>query len=71
MLMARPARSQSPLMAGAKFYARASAVRAVQGRIPERNAEADEANWQRTRADIRSDCIAMVRGILAACEVKP
>jgi hypothetical protein len=60
-----------PLLAGAKFYARASAFRAVHGVIPERNTEADEANWNRTRVDVRDGCIDMVRGILAACEVKP
>jgi len=59
------------LLAGAKFYARASALRAVHGVIPERNAEADEAVWKRTRVDVREGCIAMVSGILAACEVKP
>jgi hypothetical protein len=58
------------ILASAKFYARAAAFRAVHGVIPERNAEADNANWKKTRTDIREGCIGMVRGILAACEVK-
>jgi hypothetical protein len=58
------------ILAGAKFYARAAAFRAVHGVIPERNTEADNANWKRTRVDVRDGCIEMVRGILAACEVK-
>jgi len=58
------------ILAGAKFYARAATFRAIHGVIPERNADADNANWKRTRTDIRDGCIEMVRGILAACEVK-
>ena len=54
------------ILAGAKFYARASAERAVHGRIPDWDDEADEANWQRTRQSIRDECLDMVRGIAVA-----
>ncbi len=54
------------MLAGAKFYARASAVRAVHGQIPDWDDKADEANWQRTRQDIRNGCLDMVRGIAVA-----
>ncbi len=58
------------VLAGAKFYARASAQRAVDGLIPNWDDEADEANWERTRPDVREGCLAMVRGIVVACEFK-
>jgi len=56
----------SYILAGAKFYARAVATRAVSGVIPEWDDEADDANWRRTRPDVRSGCLDMVRGIVAA-----
>jgi len=54
------------ILAGAKFYARAAATRAVSGVIPEWDDEADNANWRRTRPDVRAGCLDMVRGIVAA-----
>lgn len=59
---------EDEVLAGAKFYARASAQRAVYGVIPNWDDEADEANWQRTRQEIREGCLDMVRGIVVACE---
>ena len=56
----------SYILAGAKFYVRAVATRAVSGVIPEWDDEADDANWRRTRPDVRSGCLDMVRGIVAA-----
>lgn len=60
--------SSPAVLAGAKFYARASAHRAVHGAIPEWDNGADEANWERTRQSVRRGCIDMVRGILVAAE---
>jgi hypothetical protein len=60
--------SEDEVLAGAKFYARAAAQRAVHGVIPNWDDEADEANWQRTRPDVREGCLGMVRGIVTACE---
>lgn len=60
--------TEDEILAGAKFYARASAHRAVHGILPAWDDEADEVNWQRTRPDIRKDCLGMVLGIVVACE---
>lgn len=56
------------ILAAAKFYARASAQRAVHGAIPEPDPDADDANWERTRIGIQTDCLAMVSAILQAAE---
>jgi hypothetical protein len=40
------AMTEDEFLAGAKFYARASAQRAVNGIIPNWDGEADDANWQ-------------------------
>lgn len=58
------------ILAGAKFYARASAQRAVNGIIPNWDDKADEANWRRTRQSVRDGMLDMVRGIVVACEFK-
>lgn len=58
------------ILAGAKFYARASAQRAVNGVIPQWDDKADEANWSRTLAGVRAGCLDMVRGIVVACEFR-
>jgi len=58
------------ILAGAKFYARAMAQRAVNGIIPKWDDAADDKNWSRTRPDIHDGCLDMVRGIVAACEYK-
>jgi len=58
------------IMAGAKFYSRAMAQRAVNGVVPQWDDAADDKNWSRTRPDIRDCCLDMVRGIVAACEYK-
>ena len=63
-----PLMSDDEILAGAKFYARASATRAVHGVLPAWDEQADEANWQKTRPDIRKDCLGMVMGIVVACE---
>lgn len=65
----QPPETTSPaVLAGAKFYARASAHRAVHGTIPAWDDGADEANWERTRQSVRNGCVDMVRGVLVAAE---
>jgi hypothetical protein len=60
--------SDDQILAGAKFYARASAHRAVHGVAPNWDGDADDANWERTPKRIRDECLDMVRGIeIAAC----
>ena len=66
--MTRKPRQRSDILAGAKFYARAMAQRAVSGAIPEWDDKADEANWAAMRKDIREGCIEMVQGIAVAME---
>jgi hypothetical protein len=56
--------TEEKILAGAMFYARASAHRAVHGTIPPRDAAADKANWERTRPRVRQDMLDMVRGIV-------
>ena len=55
----------------AKYYARASAVRAVYGVIPDCDPKADQANWTKTLPGIRTSCVAMVKGIFAARKRQP
>lgn len=62
--------SDDQVLAGAKFYARASALRAVNGVIPDWDDQADGVNWDRTRPDVRKACLDMVRGIIVACEYR-
>jgi hypothetical protein len=62
--------TEDEVLAGAKFYARASAQRAVNGVIPNWDDEADEANWLGTRPDVHEGMLDMVRGIIVACENK-
>jgi hypothetical protein len=56
--------TEEEILAGAMFYARASAYRAVHGEIPSRDPDADKANWQRTRSSVQREMLEMVRGIV-------
>lgn len=56
------------VLAGAKFYARASATRAIYGAIPQWDLDADEENWRKTRFRIQEEMIEMVTAILVAAE---
>lgn len=56
------------ILGGAKFYARASSVRAVYGRIPNPDPDADDAYWKRISPATRKHSIAMVRLILQSAD---
>jgi hypothetical protein len=58
------------VLGGAKYYARASAWRAVHGTIPGPDLAADEAHWASTRPSIRAEMIELVKGIITACETQ-
>jgi hypothetical protein len=58
--------TEAEILAGAMFYARASAYRALYGTIPPRDPAADAANWRRTRPSVRREMLEMVRGIVGA-----
>jgi hypothetical protein len=57
--------------AAAAYYARASAIRAVEGVIPCPDAEADAAHWNNTALRIRGDMRLMVLNILKAAAMSP
>lgn len=63
--------TEEQIIACAKYYARATAVRAVHGEIPAPNSEADEANWGRTRKDVREGCLEIMRAIATVADWVP
>ena len=52
--------------AAAKFYARASAYRAIYGFIPEPDHEADEAGWQKMAKSLQNEMVVMIKAICHA-----
>ena len=52
--------------AAAAYYARASAVRAVEGVIPDPDAKADAGYWRHIPRSLREDMLLMVENILKA-----
>jgi hypothetical protein len=50
----------------AAYYARATAVRAVHGFLPEPDLEADAKHWAKTSTAIKEEMIKMVEAIFTA-----
>jgi hypothetical protein len=57
--------------AAAAYYARASAIRAVEGVIVDPHAEADAGYWRHIPQSLREDMRLMVKNILKAAAASP